>query len=257
MAGRLRLRPAAVPSASSAGSTCRSRPYPGSARSCLSFEPGRACVPTSSGMPGLHPVRPCSRRWRQTPTAVIVDSCRRGRTATIYVQKARDVAGENARRVAEVRRALGGWSAEAGREAWAAWHGLTPSEWCPPGQSDTPYGAWGPRSDHRPSERLPPILLGCSSGCAGRQSGAGPMRACGRSCVKLYRLSQGASASREHRDVAQLGSALDWGSRGRRFESGRPDGVKQQVRSVFPCIGDVLTLTVGGPLGDPRWPQCP
>jgi hypothetical protein len=25
------------------------------------------------------------------------------------------------------------------------------------------------------------------------------------------------------RDVAQFGSALDWGSRGRRFKSGRPD----------------------------------
>ena len=29
--------------------------------------------------------------------------------------------------------------------------------------------------------------------------------------------------SSEHRDVAQLGSALDWGSRGREFESRRPD----------------------------------
>src|SRR6185437_12614817 len=31
------------------------------------------------------------------------------------------------------------------------------------------------------------------------------------------------------RDVAQFGSALDWGSRGRRFKSGRPDQ-KVQVR---------------------------
>jgi hypothetical protein len=34
------------------------------------------------------------------------------------------------------------------------------------------------------------------------------------------------------RDVAQFGSALDWGSRGRRFKSGRPDQ-KVQVRRGF------------------------
>ena len=42
-----------------------------------------------------------------------------------------------------------------------------------------------------------------------------------------------------HRDVAQLGSALDWGSRGRRFKSCRPDGVSAGQRP-----GDV----VSGPL---------
>ena len=32
------------------------------------------------------------------------------------------------------------------------------------------------------------------------------------------------------RDVAQFGSALDWGSRGRRFKSGRPDQRRPVVR---------------------------
>ena len=36
----------------------------------------------------------------------------------------------------------------------------------------------------------------------------------------------------EQRDVAQLGSALDWGSRGRRFKSCHPDR-KAQVRAGF------------------------
>src|SRR5689334_15744921 len=36
------------------------------------------------------------------------------------------------------------------------------------------------------------------------------------------------------RDVAQFGSALDWGSRGRRFESGRPDRVDQARFKIVP-----------------------
>src|SRR5690606_35903738 len=44
----------------------------------------------------------------------------------------------------------------------------------------------------------------------------------------------GASGSDRHRDVAQFGSALDWGSRGRGFKSRRPDrrhGVKVRYRN--------------------------
>jgi hypothetical protein len=37
----------------------------------------------------------------------------------------------------------------------------------------------------------------------------------------------------KQRDVAQLGSALDWGSRGRRFKSCHPDRVFMQVRGRF------------------------
>src|SRR5690606_13004828 len=37
------------------------------------------------------------------------------------------------------------------------------------------------------------------------------------------RSARGKPRSDGHRDVAQLGSALDWGSRGRRFKSCRPD----------------------------------
>jgi hypothetical protein len=33
-----------------------------------------------------------------------------------------------------------------------------------------------------------------------------------------------------HRAVAQLGSALDWGSRGREFKSRQPDGAKCLVK---------------------------
>jgi hypothetical protein len=32
-----------------------------------------------------------------------------------------------------------------------------------------------------------------------------------------------------HRDVAQPGSALAWGARGRQFKSGRPDQFREQV----------------------------
>src|SRR5215469_14837610 len=41
------------------------------------------------------------------------------------------------------------------------------------------------------------------------------------------------------RDVAQFGSALDWGSRGRRFKSGRPDWFFEQ-------LGDHLGTKHGG-----------
>src|SRR6266567_212384 len=37
------------------------------------------------------------------------------------------------------------------------------------------------------------------------------------------------------RDVVQFGSALDWGSRGRRFKSGRPDWSKLHFRTQKPC----------------------
>jgi hypothetical protein len=45
---------------------------------------------------------------------------------------------------------------------------------------------------------------------------------------------------RGHRDVAQLGSALDWGSRGRRFESGRPDHQNRKSEAVSP-LGEVAS----------------
>jgi hypothetical protein len=50
--------------------------------------------------------------------------------------------------------------------------------------------------------------------------------------------------------VAQLGSALDWGSRGRRFKSCRPDWRQSQVRGRF--RGDLKrSLDYSwGPLGD-------
>jgi hypothetical protein len=41
---------------------------------------------------------------------------------------------------------------------------------------------------------------------------------------------------RKHRAVAQLGSALEWGSRGRGFESRRPDIAKRRMGA--PRIGD-------------------
>lgn len=51
------------------------------------------------------------------------------------------------------------------------------------------------------------------------------------------------------RDVAQFGSALDWGSRGRRFKSCRPDGrkspliqVKHLVSGLFQFRGTIFTL---------------
>jgi hypothetical protein len=57
-------------------------------------------------------------------------------------------------------------------------------------------------------------------------SGAGAMP-----CATLYRPPR-AYGSMRRRDVAQLGSALDWGSRGRGFKSRRPDQ-NGQVRAGF------------------------
>ena len=46
--------------------------------------------------------------------------------------------------------------------------------------------------------------------------------------------------------MAQLGSALDWGSRGRRFESGRPDTDQR----AYPIDGYALFLRPGDPLSN-------
>ena len=43
------------------------------------------------------------------------------------------------------------------------------------------------------------------------------------------------------RDVAQFGSALDWGSRGRRFKSGRPDGFFERL---YPKLGTKSAMIV-------------
>src|SRR5262245_63052607 len=50
------------------------------------------------------------------------------------------------------------------------------------------------------------------------------------------------------RDVAQFGSALDWGSRGRRFKSGRPDA-GQKVTSRFPGVASWLPW-------ERKWERC-
>src|SRR5215831_19889190 len=47
--------------------------------------------------------------------------------------------------------------------------------------------------------------------------GAGLWRGAGARCAIVI------GSVMDGRDVAQFGSALDWGSRGRRFKSGRPD----------------------------------
>ena len=41
------------------------------------------------------------------------------------------------------------------------------------------------------------------------------------------------TAPANHRGVAQLGSALDWGSRGRRFKSCHPDHLKNEYSTEF------------------------
>ena len=48
------------------------------------------------------------------------------------------------------------------------------------------------------------------------------------------------------RSVAQSGSALDWGSRGRRFESSRSDQLKQGLswKQLGPCFFHVSTMSV-------------
>src|SRR6185437_10251077 len=51
------------------------------------------------------------------------------------------------------------------------------------------------------------------------------------------------------RDVAQFGSALDWGSRGRRFKSGRPDQKVQVRRGSGFSLGPLFDLRE--PIGEP------
>ena len=51
------------------------------------------------------------------------------------------------------------------------------------------------------------------------------------------------------RDVAQFGSALDWGSRGRRFKSGRPDQKFQVRRGSGFSLGPLFDLRE--PIGEP------
>src|SRR5690606_8740408 len=59
------------------------------------------------------------------------------------------------------------------------------------------------------------------------------------------------------RAVAQLGSALDWGSRGRRFKSCQPDVTKKRVAEGGPLLRYLepveLHLRAGGPT-PPRGP---
>lgn len=56
----------------------------------------------------------------------------------------------------------------------------------------------------------------------------------------LYWLRYYSQAAKSNRDVAQFGSALDWGSRGRRFESCPPD--QQMQRSAGFLAGLFILL---------------
>ena len=61
-------------------------------------------------------------------------------------------------------------------------------------------------------------------------------------------LGRRSSTKTKQRDVAQLGSALDWGSRGRRFKSCHPDK-KAQVRACFsPGLRRFPGWSLAGPL---------
>jgi hypothetical protein len=80
---------------------------------------------------------------------------------------------------------------------------------------------------HPASGVVRPCLLGRASGAAQRMGarGGAPGQARG-GCALRYRLRVHPMGGR---DVAQFGSALDWGSRGRRFKSGRPDAGQRLV----------------------------
>jgi hypothetical protein len=67
-----------------------------------------------------------------------------------------------------------------------------------------------------------------AAGWADRRGGGAGRHGRGRGCaIVLGSVTDG-------RDVAQFGSALDWGSRGRRFKSGRPDGFFERL---YPEMG--------------------
>ena len=64
--------------------------------------------------------------------------------------------------------------------------------------------------------------------------------------------SRSVRMTRWRRAVAQLGSALDWGSRGRRFKSCQPDHVKAEQLLRF-CFCDPLGSPHGCGDGLQRW----
>ena len=67
-------------------------------------------------------------------------------------------------------------------------------------------------------------------------------RRCLRSLVEFVE-----TTCEEQRAVAQLGSALDWGSRGRRFKSCQPDFVmSQDIEDSRTCIVQVRLFDISG-----------
>src|SRR5262249_22365317 len=80
-----------------------------------------------------------------------------------------------------------------------------------------------PRPSDDPTIAASPEVPGCSA-----LPGAGLWREAAPRCAIVI------GSVMDGRDVAQFGSALDWGSRGRRFKSGRPDPKTQgrEVRGV-------------------------
>ena len=74
-------------------------------------------------------------------------------------------------------------------------------------------------------------------------------------CVRptICNSREGCAQSLENRAVAQLGSALEWGSRGREFESRRPDhflnGRGVEIRTQFDSRGGGKVLMVAGDFG--------
>src|SRR5215813_770659 len=80
--------------------------------------------------------------------------------------------------------------------------------------------------------------------------GAGLWRGAGARCAIVI------GSVMDGRDVAQFGSALDWGSRGRRFKSGRPDAAHRPLITAKAKVSGHLcaaTSHLGVPLPDAAW----
>ena len=86
------------------------------------------------------------------------------------------------------------------------------------------------------AREAPPLTSGRE--CA-RPTG-GPIRSRGARCASVPLAPRGAS-----RAVAQLGSALDWGSRGRRFKSCQPDGKRTTPEAASERSGAAFGVSGG------------
>ena len=105
---------------------------------------------------------------------------------------------------------------------------MCPPVWARPPTRDS-YRDTAGGVDH---SRPPGVASPTRHGYCGAVIGAWPTLRAGR-FVSVWDYRRGKAILERHRGVAQLGSALDWGSRGRGFKSRQPDDKIARTLSVL------------------------